>query len=220
VRLDQDGSGYLTYRTGDYVQLHFRGRDRHEVFRRLASATDFLGDQTGEHCQRVARNATVVGRALGLSDDHIEHLSVAATLHDIGKVSVPRSILLKPGRLTPAEFLVVQGHAPTGAILLSGSDIPELNLAASIARSHHERWDGSGYPNRVAKSDIPIEARIVGVCDTFDALSNVRPYKDAWTPEASIAHIRDESGEKFDPSVVDAFIELFSRGKLLTGACA
>lgn len=197
------------------MRSYSRGRDHRALFRRLAGATDFLGDQTGEHCARVAQNASAVWRAMGLCAHGAEHLGIAATLHDIGKVSVPRSILLKPGKLTDSEFLVVQGHSRTGAILLGGSDIPELRLAARIARGHHERWDGSGYPDRVSRNDIPLEARIVGVCDTFDALSHERPYKPAWSQVKSAQHLQEEAGSKFDPLVVEVFTALLSTGQIV-----
>jgi len=198
------------------VRPFSRGRDHRELFRRLAGATDFLGDQTGEHCARVAQNASAVWRALGLAADGADRLGIAATLHDIGKVSIPRSILLKPGRLTDSEFLIVQGHSRTGAILLGGSDIPELHLAAKIARSHHERWDGSGYPDRVSRNDIPLEARIVGVCDTFDALSHERPYKAAWSTVESAQYLQEEAGSKFDPLIVEVFTSLLATGHIVT----
>ena len=179
-----------------------------EILDRLAMAAEFRDDQTGEHTHRVGRTSALIAAALGLSDAEIEAIRRAAPLHDVGKIGIPDSILLKPGELTPAEREIMKRHTGIGAKLLSGSDSETLQLAEKIAHSHHERWDGRGYGTRLAGDDIPLSARVLAVADVFDALTHDRPYKKAWDLEASVAEVKAQRGAQFDPRVVDAFLSV------------
>ena len=179
-----------------------------EILERLALAAEYRDDVTGQHTQRVGRNSALLARALGLPDDQVELLRRAAPLHDIGKIGIPDLILLRPGRLTREEFEVMKTHTAIGARILSGSHFPLLQLADEIARTHHERWDGSGYPTGAAGDAIPLSGRIVAAADVFDALTHERAYKPAWSVEEALSEIRSQQGQQFDPSVVDAFMTL------------
>ncbi len=178
---------------------------RLQTLQRLARAAEYRDDATGQHTRRVGRSAARVAAMLGWSAADIEMMRLAAPLHDVGKIGVPDGILLNDGPLSPAEFEVMKTHCAIGADILSGSDVPLLKLAAEIAMSHHERWDGRGYPEGLAGEEIPLSGRIVAVADTFDALTHPRPYKEAWTVEAALDDIGRGSGERFDPQVVEAF---------------
>ena len=181
---------------------------RLESVERLARLAEYRDDATYEHPQRVGRTATLLAAKLGLAPDVVEGIRRAAPLHDVGKVGVPDRILLKPGRLTAAEFELMKSHTLIGAEILSGSTWPVLQLAEEIAISHHERWDGTGYPDGKIEEEIPMSGRIVIVADNFDALTHSRPYAEAWDPDKAAAEIRRQSGQHFDPAVVDAFGEL------------
>jgi CHASE2 domain-containing sensor protein len=179
-----------------------------EVVRRLARAADWRDEDTGEHVERIGLMAERLGLAAGLTEGEAETLRHAAVLHDIGKIGVPDRVLLKPGKLTPEEWEIMKTHAEIGASMLAGSRSPLVRMAEVIARTHHERWDGTGYPAGLAGHDIPLVGRIVAVCDVFDALRSRRPYKEAWpTPEA-IAELAAQRGRHFDPELVDLFLEL------------
>jgi putative two-component system response regulator len=179
-----------------------------EVIARLAHAGEQRDDQTGKHTQRVAVTSGLIGQLLGFSAGKVEVLQRAAPLHDVGKIGVPDSILLKPGRLSNEEIDLMQRHCGMGSDLLSGGRSEILQLAEGIALSHHEKWDGRGYPLGLQGESIPIESRILAVADVFDALTHERPYKNAW----SIAEAKDEicrqAGQQFDPQVVEAFLQL------------
>jgi putative two-component system response regulator len=153
----------------------------------------------------VGRSAGRIAQALGLQRDDVVRIRLAAPLHDVGKIGIPDSILLSTGRLSPGDFEIMKGHCGIGAALLSSPDVPLLQLAAEIAISHHECWDGSGYPNGLAGEDVPLPGRVVAVADTFDALTHARPYKEAWSADAALAEIRRLSGVSFDPDVVTVF---------------
>jgi putative two-component system response regulator len=180
-------------------------RTRLESVERLARLAEYRDDATYEHPQRVGRTAALLAEQLGLAKDVVASIRRAAPLHDVGKVGVPDRILLKPSRLTAAEFELMKNHTLIGAEILAGSSWPILQLAEEIAISHHERWDGTGYPDGKVEDEIPISGRIVIVADNFDALTHSRPYADAWDPEKAAAEIRRQSGQHFDPDVVDAF---------------
>ncbi|HEY8584773.1 MAG TPA: HD domain-containing phosphohydrolase [Capillimicrobium sp.] len=180
-------------------------RARLETLERLALASEYRDDETQEHAHRIGRSAAAIGRRLGLDGCACERLRRAGPLHDIGKVAVPDAILLKPGRLTPDELAVVREHPEVGARILAGSESPVLQLAEEIARTHHERWDGAGYPTGAAGPEIPLAGRIVAVADVFDALTHERPYKPAWSVAAAVAEIEAGAGTQFDPDVVEAF---------------
>jgi response regulator RpfG family c-di-GMP phosphodiesterase len=181
---------------------------RLEVLDRLALVAEFRDDETERHAQRIGRSAVAMAQTLDLPADTVALLGRAAALHDIGKIAVADSILRKPGRLTPAEFAAMQRHTTTGARILAGSRAPVLQLAQEIALTHHERWDGSGYPQGLAGDAIPITGRVVAVADVFDALTHERPYKPAWEVAAAVAEIGAGAGSQFDPSIVAAFATL------------
>jgi putative two-component system response regulator len=180
---------------------------KEEVARRLARVVEYRDDDTGGHIERMAEYARLIGRAVGLDDTACRELRFAATMHDIGKVAVPDAILLKPGKLTAEERAVMETHARVGHEMLSGSGTELLDLAATIALTHHERWDGAGYPCGLAAEAIPLVGRIVAVADVFDAVTSKRVYKDAVEVERAIAIIEEGSGTQFDPVVVSAFME-------------
>jgi HD domain len=182
-----------------------------EMLRRLALAAEYRDDNTREHTERVAALAARLGQRLGLSDVAVTHILHAAPLHDVGKIAIPDSILLKPGRLSAAEFEVVKTHAEAGARVLADADSELLEVAESIARSHHERWDGTGYPDGLAGEAIPLVGRLVHVADVFDVLVHERPYKDAFSVEDAAAEIAGGAGSQFDPQIVEAFTGLGAR---------
>ena len=176
-----------------------------DTLRRLALAAEYRDDNTHEHTQRVGDLAARLARHLGHEDRTVWLIRQVAPLHDLGKIAVPDSVLLKPGRLTHEEFEVVKTHAVLGARVLAGSESDLLRAAERAVRSHHERWDGTGYPDGLAGNDIPLEGRLVHVADVFDILVHERPYKESWTVEAAAEEIRSGAGTQFDPDVVRAF---------------
>ncbi len=175
---------------------------------RLLQTAGYRDDNTYEHTQRVGELAARLGRALGLGDREVAHLRRAAPLHDLGKIAIPDSILLKPGKLSSEEFEVIKTHAMMGARVLSGSASEAIARAEEIARHHHERFDGSGYPDALSGAAIPLAARIVHVADVYDVLVHERPYRDSFTPEAAAAEIARGAGGEFDPDVARAFARL------------
>ncbi|MEO3713483.1 HD domain-containing phosphohydrolase [Roseateles flavus] len=179
----------------------------HETVIRLSRAAEYRDPETGAHILRMAHYSHLIARALGLSQAQQELILVAAPLHDIGKVGVADAILLKPGRLTPDEFELMKQHTVYGYEILRDSTSEILQAGAIIALGHHEKFDGSGYPNRLRGEDIPIFSRIVAVADVFDALTSARPYKPAWTLEDASQWIRNQSGSHFDPACVAVFFE-------------
>jgi PAS domain S-box-containing protein len=181
---------------------------RSETLQLLAVAGEYRDDETSQHTERVGSMSAEIGRRMGLSEESVALLRDAAPLHDIGKLAIPDRILLKPGRLGAEEQEIMQTHTTLGARLLFGSRSPALQLAGDVAESHHERWDGNGYPKGLIGSDIPLVGRIVAVADVFDALTHERPYKPAWPFEQAIAMIRSSSGTQFDPRVVEAFLQV------------
>lgn len=192
-----------------HLELQSQLADAHlEVIDRLAIAAEYRDDETGEHIKRVGQTSALLARALRLPSDQVLLIRRAATLHDVGKIGIPESILLKPGRLTPDEFEVMKSHTTIGARILSGGAFPLLQMAEEIALTHHERWDGSGYPRGLRGEAIPLVGRIVAVADVFDILSHPRPYKKAWTADEAIAELQRVAGTHFDPAVVSAFLDL------------
>jgi putative two-component system response regulator len=183
-------------------------RARLELLERLALAAEYRDDDTQEHAQRVGRTVALLARMMAMAETDIEVLRRAAPLHDIGKIGIPDTILLKPAALTPEEFALMQSHARIGAEILSGSEFAILNSAEQIARAHHERWDGGGYPHGLVGDEIPLPARLVAVADVFDALVHERPYKSAWDIDRAVAEVNALSGVQFDPAVVSAFTRL------------
>jgi putative two-component system response regulator len=179
-----------------------------DVIERLALAGEHHDDDTGAHTRRVARSCQRIAQKLQLPDGQTELIFRAAPLHDVGKIGVSDAILLKPGKLTNDEFDTMKKHCAIGAQLLSNGQSDFLQTARSIALSHHERFDGTGYPHKLAGSDIPLEGRIVAVADVFDALTSDRPYKKAWPEDEAKAEIEKQAGRQFDPMVVEAFLSL------------
>ncbi|HEX4835940.1 MAG TPA: HD domain-containing phosphohydrolase [bacterium] len=192
-----------------HLELRAQLSDAHlEVIDRLAIAAEYRDDETGEHIKRVGQTSALVARALKLPPEQVLLIRRAATLHDVGKIGIPEHILLKPGRLTPDEFNVMKSHTTIGAKILSGGQFPLLQMAEVIALTHHERWDGSGYPRGLKGEAIPLLGRIVAVADVFDILTHPRPYKKAWLAEEAIAELQRAAGTQFDPSVVEVFLGL------------
>ncbi len=179
-----------------------------EMVYRLLKAAESRDEDTGMHLQRMSRYAAAVARKLGLSREQTEAVLRASPMHDVGKIGVPDRILLKPGKLDPQEWEIMKRHTTWGARMLEGSRTECLKLAEVIALTHHERWDGSGYPRGLRGNQIPIEGRIVAIADVFDALTTSRPYKEAFPLDKALAIIRDGRGTHFDPEVVDAFFEI------------
>jgi putative two-component system response regulator len=179
-----------------------------ETLIRLARAAEYRDYDTGQHTQRVGHTSALIAEALGLPAAQVMVIGEAAPLHDVGKIGIPDQILLKPGKLTPEEFITMQAHTSIGSELLGGGCSELIQTAERIALTHHERWDGTGYPLGLSGEALPIEGRIVAVADVFDALTHGRPYKVAWTVEEAVAEIVRQSGRQFDPRVVEVFLEL------------
>jgi len=172
---------------------------------RLSMAAEFRDDDTGTHIKRVSLYCAVVAHRMGLPEADIENILYAAPMHDLGKIGIPDLILLKPAKLNPQEWEIMKQHTVIGARILKGSDAEFIRLGETIALSHHEKWDGSGYPKGLKGNQIPIAARITSIADVFDALTSKRPYKEAFSVEKSVNLIREGKGSYFDPDVVDAF---------------
>lgn len=179
-----------------------------EIVLRLSRAAEFRDQETGSHIMRIAHFSVLLARAMGRPEEEQEQLFLAAPMHDVGKIGIPDQILLKPGRFDEAEFALMKQHTVIGHKILSGSASPLLQLAAEIALTHHERYDGAGYPHQRHGDEIPLAGRIVSVADVFDALMAVRPYKKAWTVDEAVGMIRVGRGKQFDPAVVDAFMAI------------
>ena len=202
---------------------------RLELIYRLAKAAEYRDNETGRHVVRVGRYAAIIAKQLGLPDDRVSMIEQAATLHDLGKIGIPDAILHKPGKLSPEEYQVIQKHCGiglriceamdatefqsfarhtlVGSDIMQGSGTPLLDLAGQIALTHHERWDGTGYPLGLAGSNIPLEGRITAVADVFDALSSKRPYKKPFSLDKCFEVLNEGRATQFDPEVLDAFFE-------------
>ena len=178
-----------------------------EIIARLAKATEFRDQTTGAHITKMSHYCATIGQAIGVKPELNELLFHAAPMHDVGKIGIADSILKKPGRLTPEEFKAMQMHTHIGAELLSGHQSQLLKVAKHIALTHHERWDGTGYPRGLKQREIPLPGRIAALCDVFDALTSPRPYKEAWPFERAVREIWCGKGRHFDPRLVDAFMK-------------
>ena len=181
---------------------------RLEIVQRLSRAAECRDNETGMHVIRMSRYSYLLAEAMGLSINQCELLQHASPMHDIGKIGIPDSILLKPGKLGATEWEIMKSHTKIGGQILSGSGSKLLQTAESIAYTHHEKWDGSGYPHGLKGEGIPLEGRIVAICDVFDALTSGRPYKKAWPVEKAVQELKDNSGIYFDPFLVNKFIEI------------
>jgi putative two-component system response regulator len=179
---------------------------RMETLNRLALAAEYRDDDTGEHTKRVGRSAALLAEAIGLSKAEVDQIAKAAPLHDVGKIGIPDAVLLKPAKLTDEEFATMKTHAAIGAQILTGSDSSVLDLASEIALTHHERWDGKGYPGGATEGQIALEGRITALADVFDALTHARPYKKAWEIKDATAELKAKSGSQFDPRLAEKFI--------------
>ncbi|GAC07163.1 response regulator [Paraglaciecola chathamensis] len=187
------------------VQADELRRTRLQVIQRLGRASEYKDNETGTHILRMSHYSKIMALALGLSENAADNLLHAAPMHDIGKIGIPDSIMLKPGKLTDEEFAIMQKHPEIGAEILGESDSDLIELAKIVSLTHHEKWDGSGYPNGLKGEEIPLEGRIVAIADVFDALTSKRPYKEAWPVEKAVDLIQSQSGKHFDPNIVTLF---------------
>jgi len=181
---------------------------RLQIIQRLGRAAEYKDDQTGLHVIRMSHYAKLIAQAYSNNEEWVELVFNAAPMHDIGKIGIPDNILLKPGKLDGDEWKKMQTHAEIGAQIIGNNTAPLLKLSRIIAISHHEKWDGSGYPNGLAEEDIALEGRIIAIADVFDALTSVRPYKKAWTVTDAVQLIKDNSGSHFDPTLVPLFLDI------------
>ncbi|CAK0772808.1 putative two-component system response regulator [Azospirillaceae bacterium] len=189
-------------RTRDLEQTHV------EIIRRLARAGEYRDNETGLHVVRMSRYCYILGRAAGMDEKQADWLMHASTMHDVGKIGIPDGVLLKPGKLDDKEWEIMKEHTLIGARILDDSAHPLLKVAQTIALTHHEKWDGNGYPNQLKGDAIPIEGRICSLCDVFDALTSARPYKVAWSIEKALAFIQEQSGKHFDPRLAQIFLNI------------
>jgi len=189
-------------------QLH---QTEKEVIQRLSRALEYRDSETGTHTIRMSQYVYHLSQAAGLSAKDCEVMATASSLHDIGKIGIPDSILQKPGKLTPDEWETMKTHTSIGSELLSGSHSEFLQLGEEIALTHHEKWDGSGYPRGLKKAKIPLSGRICGLCDVLDALTSKRPYKKAWPIDLALEEIKKENGTHFDPDLVDLLFKILPK---------
>jgi len=178
-----------------------------EIVQRLGAAGELRDNETGAHVNRMSQTCSLLALKRGLGKDFSEQLLYASTMHDVGKIGIPDSILLKPGKLSSEEWQVMQQHPKIGARIIGDNDSRLIALARETALYHHEKWDGTGYPHKIAGEQIPISARIAAISDVFDALTSERPYKKAWTVEKAIGVLKEEAGKHFEPVMVDLFVE-------------
>ena len=177
-----------------------------DLVHRLGRAAEYKDTDTGEHIARMSQYSKLLALEFGMGEQQAELLRQAAPMHDVGKIGISDAILLKPGRLTPDEFAHMKQHAAIGAQILANSSSPLLQLAHKLAIEHHEKWDGSGYPNGLKGEQISVEGRIVAIADVFDALTSKRPYKEAWGVEEALEHMQAQAGKHFDPHLINLFV--------------
>ncbi len=189
------------------VQVDALRETRLQIVQCLGAAAEFKDNETGLHVIRMSHFARTLALAVGYSEGDADELLHAAPMHDVGKIGIPDAILQKPGKLTPEEWTIMQQHTVIGARIIGEHASGLLRNAATIALSHHEKWNGRGYPHGLAREEIPHAARIVAIADVFDALTSVRPYKRAWSIDEALTLIRNESGAHFDPELVAAFMD-------------
>jgi putative two-component system response regulator len=181
-------------------------QSRLEIIRRLGLAAEYKDNETGMHVIRMSYYCKVMAAAIGMSDEEAELILNASPMHDIGKIGIPDNILSKPGKLDAQERAIMEQHTLIGARIIGEHNTPLLDMARTVALTHHEKWDGTGYPRGIKGENIPLVGRIVAVADVFDALVSKRPYKKAWPAEKAVAVIKEESGKHFDPEVVKVFL--------------
>ncbi len=180
---------------------------RLQVVRRLGRAAEFRDNETGLHIIRMSKIAVVIAKAAGMNELQCDLLLNAAPMHDIGKIGISDKILLKPGKFEPDEWEIMQTHAQIGAEILSGDDSDLMRMAHEIALTHHEKWNGEGYPNKLKSTEIPFVGRVTAIADVFDALTSERPYKTAWPVDDAVHYIKENSASHFDPELVDLFVK-------------
>ncbi len=192
-------------------EVHKRTQEVHhtqlEIAHRLARAGEYRDNETGMHVMRMSRMCQRLAQLAGYDEHFCDLLLYASPLHDLGKIGISDTILLKPGKLTDEEFAIMRNHAQIGYNILCDHPSPLLQMAAEIALTHHEKWDGSGYPNQLKGEEIPVSGRISAICDVFDALSSSRPYKPAWSEERAIGLLKEQAGKHFDPHLIDIFLD-------------
>jgi len=181
---------------------------RLEIIQRLGRAGEYRDNETGMHVIRMSKGCHRLAIASGLSEGHAEQIFQASPMHDVGKIGIPDHILLKPGKLDAEEWDIMMSHSEIGADIIGEHDSGLMIMARQISLTHHEKWDGSGYPGGLRAEQIPIEGRIAAICDVFDALISARPYKEPWPVEKAMALIRDEAGKHFDPDLVKHFVSI------------
>ncbi|MCI0469753.1 MAG: response regulator [Nitrospirae bacterium] len=189
-------------------KLNMLERTQIEIIIRLGKASEFRDDETGKHTERIAEYVSLISRQLNMNEESSAMLKHASPMHDVGKIGIPDRILLKSSKLTDEEFKIIKLHTVIGEKILSGTTLPLIELAKEIALSHHERWDGGGYPRGLKGSSIPLSGRIVAIADVFDAVSSIRQYKEAWDIEQTLTYIRSQRERHFDPDVADAFFNV------------
>jgi len=177
-----------------------------ETLFRLSSAAEYRDKETSNHVKRMSHFSRILAREAGLSRDAVDMIFSSSPMHDVGKIGIPDCILQKPGILTPEERVIMESHAVIGAHILKDSDVPVVRLAALVALTHHEKWDGTGYPRKIAGETIPLEGRIVALADVYDALSSRRCYKEPWSEDKVVAFLQEQRGKHFDPTLVDLFL--------------
>lgn len=189
------------------VQAEELKKTRLQVIQTLGRASEYKDNETGLHVIRMSHYSYILAKAYGLSEQQSEEILHAAPMHDLGKIGIPDSIMLKPGKLTTEEFEIIKTHPEIGAEILGDDESSLIRLAKSVALTHHEKWDGSGYPKGLAGEDIPLEGRIVALADVFDALTSKRPYKEAWSVDEAMDFITEQSGKHFQPELVNLMKE-------------
>ncbi len=196
----------------DLKSAHRKMKDAYlDTIHRLALAAEYKDEDTGDHIVRMSRYCALLAKEIGLHDQQVQNILYASPMHDIGKIGIPDNILMKKGRLTDDEFDLMKTHTTIGAKILARSNVEILQVAETIALSHHEKWNGKGYPAGLAGDQIPIEGRIVALPDAFDALTSRRPYKEPYPVDVATDIIRKERGAHFDPQIVDAFMDNFDK---------
>lgn len=184
---------------------------RLQIIQRLGMASEYKDNETGMHVIRMSHYSKTLARAIGYSEEEAEEILNAAPMHDVGKIGIPDSIIQKPGKLTEEEWLIMKRHPEIGAEIIGDHHSSLLRLAKSIALTHHEKFDGSGYPKGLVGENIPLEGRIIAIADVFDALTTVRPYKKAWEVEDALSYLQKEAGTHFDPKLVKEFLNVIPK---------
>ena len=195
-------------RTKELRHAHDQLKESHnQVIRKLGMAAEYRDNETGLHIIRMSKICVILGKAAGLMEEELELLLNASPMHDIGKIGIPDRVLLKENALESDEWDIMKTHTEIGAHILSGDDSPLMDMAKNIALTHHEKWDGSGYPQGLKGEEIPMVARICSLADVFDALTSRRPYKEAWSIDDALEYTRENSGKHFDPELVNLLLE-------------